>query len=73
MSAQAETLIRELVSTECRCGRAKKSRQTFCRSCYFSLPREMQANLYRLVGEGYEEAYEAAVQYFDRKKGASAS
>ena len=62
-------LVRELVGTACRCGKKKSARQTFCRACYFSLPKAMQQALYNRIGHGYEQAYAAAVAYFDKSKG----
>lgn len=56
-----ETLVRELAGTTCRCGRAKRARQTFCSRCYFALAPPLRATLYQRIGEGYEEAYAAAV------------
>ena len=58
-------LVRELGSTTCRCGRAKKTRQTFCSQCYYSLPQAMRNALYRRLGVGYEEAYEEAEKHLD--------
>jgi len=51
----------ELLGTKCRCGRAKRSKQTFCFACYSALPLKTQRALYRRMGEGYEEAYAEAV------------
>ncbi len=51
-----------LLSAECRCGRIKRSRQAFCSGCYRALPIPMQKALYRRIGQGYEEAYAAAVR-----------
>lgn len=55
-------LIRELGGGVCRCGKQKRRRQTFCRACYYSLPHTMRRALYNLVGEGYEQAYQAAAE-----------
>jgi len=55
-------LVRELSGTKCRCGRTKKANNTFCNKCYFKLPDDMRFALYRRLGSGYEEAYDAAVQ-----------
>lgn len=55
----------ELKSTECRCGRYKKSGHAFCWPCYRRLPRDLQRDLYQSLFEGYPEAYEAAVKYLD--------
>ena len=63
--------MRELGGTTCRCGRAKKARQTFCSRCFFNLAPPLRAALYRRVGEGYEEAYAAAVAALDGKQEAA--
>ena len=55
--------IKELRSEECFCGRWKQSGYSFCYGCYRELPRDMQAALYRRMGEGYELAYEEAVRW----------
>ncbi len=44
-------------------GNVKRARQTFCRGCFGRLPRGMQTDLYKRFGEGYEEAYRAAVKF----------
>lgn len=64
MTSQSQ-LLKELDSKTCRCGRDKTRQQTFCKPCYWSLPAEMRTALYRRLGHGYEEAYEAAVGYLD--------
>lgn len=56
-------VIHELAGIVCRCGRPKQERQTFCRKCYYSLPRPQQRALYQRVGEGYEAAYVKAVEF----------
>lgn len=56
-------LVGELASTTCRCGRTKRRRQTFCFACFHALPPPLRAALYRRIGEGYEEAYAAAVAH----------
>lgn len=60
--------VRELIGTACRCGAPKKTRMTFCTRCYFALPKRMRDNLYRDVGSGYEQAYDAAAKLLDEKK-----
>ena len=62
-----EELILELRGAKCRCGKKKTPRQTFCGGCYFALNRPLRQSLYRLVGEGYEEAYEEAVKVLKAK------
>jgi len=46
-------------------GRPKKPGRSFCYVCYKSLPREMQSDLYRHVGDGYGEAYDKAVEWLE--------
>lgn len=68
-----KTAIRELLNTSCRCGNEKKPGKSLCYTCFRKLPREMGRNLYRLSGEGYEEAYGAAVGWLfnlDKQEGA---
>jgi hypothetical protein len=59
----AQFLLKELKSEECACGEYKKSGNSFCYSCYKSLPDDMQKDLYKRFGNGYEEAYEEAYQW----------
>jgi hypothetical protein len=61
----SRTLVKELAGETCRCGKTKRRAQTFCRACYFSLPRPMQLALYRHVGAGYEQAYMNAAIYLE--------
>lgn len=58
-------LAAELFGTRCLCGSAKESRQTFCRRCYFRLPKELRIALYRRLGHGYEDAYQRAAKFLD--------
>lgn len=53
----------ELNGTVCRCKRHKAARQTFCKVCYYALPIQIRRDLYKGVGEGYIEAYDAAVEH----------
>jgi hypothetical protein len=65
-------LVRELRGALCHCGRPKTPGHSFCAECYKSLPREMQTALYKRVGTGYEEAYDAATRVLNgsgRSKG----
>jgi hypothetical protein len=57
---QLIALARELRGFKCRCGKVKASHQTFCSRCYHRLAPSLRTALYRDVGEGYEEAYDAA-------------
>lgn len=52
--------VAELRGEECQCGASKKSGHSFCYGCYRRLPEEMRGPLYRVMGNGYEEAYERA-------------
>ena len=52
----------ELLGTRCRCGKEKGKMMSFCVECCFELPASMRRALYRRFGEGYEEAYAAAVK-----------
>ncbi len=61
-------LVAELKGTICRCGNGKPTMFTFCRKCYGALPRVMGLKLYKRIGEGYEEAYAAAVEFLQCKE-----
>jgi hypothetical protein len=61
MPSQAE-LVRELLGQTCQCGKKKQPRNTFCRSCYYALSPQLRRDLYNRIGEGYEEAYDAAIR-----------
>ena len=45
------------------CDRDKKIGFAFCYKCYSSLPNDIQRELYRKMGEGFEEAVDEAVKY----------
>lgn len=62
-------LVHELAGTRCRCGKTKRGGETFCRSCYYRLPPPYRRALYALLGDGYEEAYAAAVGVLDAPAG----
>jgi hypothetical protein len=52
-------------STRCSaCGGIKKTMNAFCRSCYYRLPVTMRQALWQRFGEGFEEAFEAAKNWF---------
>jgi len=61
MGSLVAELMAELMGMTCRCGRPKRSKNTFCSACYAALPKAMQRALYQRCGHGYEEAYAAAV------------
>jgi len=57
--------IKELRSNECFCGRPKKPGKSFCFLCYKSLPRDMQRDLWRHIGDGYGDVYDRAVKWLE--------
>ena len=61
-AALQHALIVELKSAVCRCGKKKASMNSFCYRCFTSLPRQLRTDLYKRVGQGYEESYEKAVE-----------
>ena len=63
MAKERKFYFDELKSDGCHCGRPKKSGHSFCFKCYRSLPGHMQTDLYQRIGDGYEEAYDAAVNW----------
>lgn len=63
----SEVLIKELFGSQCRCGSIKRSGETFCKKCYFTLTRDLRSQLYKLMGDGYEESYQEAVKFLDSK------
>jgi len=50
---------------KCQCGRVKQRGNSLCSKCYWRLPRAMRRDLYRKMGQGYEAAYDAAVQFLN--------
>ena len=59
---ETTSLLRELISEKCRCGRSKRSRNTFCSQCFYSLTKDQQNALYRKMNEGYQEAHAVAIE-----------
>ena len=57
--------VKELRSAECFCGKTKKPGRSFCYGCFKALPRDLQIDLYSRMGDGYEEAYDAAVRWLE--------
>ncbi len=63
-TASRGQLLESLRSRECpSCAGAKKSMHSLCVQCYRSLPADMRSALYRLIGDGYETALEAALRH----------
>ena len=55
--------LNELKGEQCWCEKPKKKWYSFCYSCFKKLPRDLQQKLYRKIGDGYEKAYDQAVQF----------
>jgi hypothetical protein len=55
--------LQELNSEECACGAWKKPKFSLCFACYHALPKDMQTDLWSRLGDGYEEAYDAAITW----------
>ena len=70
MTNELHGTFKELVSNICAaCSSAKKPRQSFCYSCYKSLPLAMQQSLWARFGSGYEKNYHAAKDWLIQKHG----
>ena len=52
-----------LKGDECWCQKYKRPRAAVCWSCWKRLPKDLQRDLYRRMGAGFEEAYDAAVAW----------
>lgn len=64
MNKNVEFYIKELRSDTCLvCYNQKKPGYSFCYRCYFNLPEYMRKDLYQRIGDGYEEAFEAACEF----------
>jgi hypothetical protein len=53
----------ELNGEECACGAWKRSMFAFCYTCHRSLPEDMKRELWKRIGDGYEEAYNEAISW----------
>ena len=65
---ETKTALAELKATKCHCGKNKATMKSLCRTCYFALPEHMRRALYKRIFEGYEEAYQASIEYLDGLK-----
>ena len=65
MTSDRRFYVNVLKSPECQCGRTKKPGRALCWPCYQPLPRYMQDDLHQSLGDGFEEAYEAAVAWLN--------
>jgi hypothetical protein len=52
-----------LTADRCLCGQPKKLRRALCLGCSLVLPTAMRNALARHVGNGFEEAYQAAKEW----------
>ncbi len=57
----------QLLGRECQCGKTKGGGKSFCYHCFIALPRKIQRALYKLIGDGYEEAYRNARAYLEEQ------
>lgn len=55
--------LQDLDSTTCYCGNEKGKGKSFCKRCYFSLPKKIQHDLYKHISEGYAEVYDEAKDF----------
>ncbi len=55
--------IKEFKGNECVCGGTKRPGSALCYGCFKLLPSSYQGALYLKIGDGYEEAYEDAIQW----------
>jgi len=60
---ETRALLHELLGRVCFCGAKKRARQTFCRACFFRLPKPLATPLYHRFGQAYEEAYAEARRF----------
>lgn len=56
-------MLQELARDRCRCGAFKGPHRSFCHDCFKHLPYHLQGGLYKRFGQGYEQAFEAALEY----------
>ena len=56
----------DLQGKECQCGKPKQPKKSFCPSCYKKLPLNLQSDIYKRIGEGYQEAFDASVEYLNK-------
>ncbi len=55
---------REFVGEICGgCHKRKVRGQSFCKDCYFRLPRELRQKLWQRFGGGYEEAHTESLEW----------
>lgn len=52
--------IEVLKNNQCFCGRGKRYKTAFCNDCYRTLSPTLRSDLYRTVGDGFEQSYQSA-------------
>ena len=52
-----------LSSNTCVCESWKQEDKAVCYVCFHKLPDDMQSDLYKRLGNGFEEAYEEVIQW----------
>jgi hypothetical protein len=67
-----ERAIKAMRAPKCVCGREKRFGICFCSGCWNALPGGLQRGLYRLIGVGFEQAYENARVWLRAAKGIGA-
>ena len=65
-----KAVLEELQGARCYCGRRKQIQRSFCGPCYFALPGQMRADLYKHMLSGYLDAYAAARKFFEDRRAA---
>lgn len=55
--------VESLMSRVCpACNGSKQMRRSVCMTCWSKLKKDTRNNLYQLIGNGYEEAFDAALE-----------
>ncbi len=63
-AAPPASILQVFISNVCpACSKPKKLNTAFCKACYFGLSRQMKSALWNRFGEGFEEAYTAALSF----------
>ena len=68
MTERARAWMEFMAKECCICHAAKRPKNGFCPSCYFSLPKAMQHALWQTFGDGYEEAHAAARAWLENRQ-----
>lgn len=64
MLSEQQICVKSLDSDICpHCRNKKKRGQSFCQTDYFALPGNLRNALYKHVGSGYEQTFEAAKDF----------